>query len=82
MDLIHIIAAKVVTEREKDKRYFVLTKREPLSRFSVFYLVSNYLLASSIATATATVIPTMGLLPAPMRPIISTCAGTEEEPAN
>ena len=30
-----------------------------------------YLLASSIATATATVIPTMGLLPAPMRPIIS-----------
>ena len=32
----------------------------------------DYLLASSIATATATVIPTMGLLPAPMRPIIST----------
>ena len=34
--------------------------------------IANYLLASSIATATATVIPTMGLLPAPMRPIIST----------
>jgi hypothetical protein len=33
---------------------------------------SYYLQASSIATATATVIPTMGLLPAPMRPIIST----------
>ena len=32
----------------------------------------DYLDASSIATATATVIPTMGLLPAPMRPIIST----------
>ena len=31
-----------------------------------------YLQASSIATATATVIPTMGLLPAPIRPIIST----------
>ena len=31
----------------------------------------SYLEASSIATATATVIPTMGLLPAPMRPIIS-----------
>jgi hypothetical protein len=31
----------------------------------------NYLLASSIATATATVIPTMGLLPAPMSPFIS-----------
>ena len=25
---------------------------------------------------------TMGLLPAPRKPIISTCAGTEEEPAN
>ena len=32
----------------------------------------DYLDASSIATATATVIPTMGLLPAPIRPIIST----------
>ena len=32
----------------------------------------SYLDASSIATATATVIPTMGLLPAPMSPIIST----------
>ena len=34
------------------------------------------------ATATATVAPTMGLLPMPRKPIISTCAGTEEEPAN
>ena len=31
----------------------------------------NYLLASSIATATGAVIPTMGLLPAPIKPIIS-----------
>ena len=31
-----------------------------------------YFAFSSIATATATVIPTMGLLPAPIRPIIST----------
>ena len=30
----------------------------------------NYLEASSTATAHATVIPTMGLLPAPIRPII------------
>ena len=37
---------------------------------------------SSTATATETVIPTMGLLPAPKKPIISTWAGTEEEPAN
>ena len=45
-------------------------------------VAKTYLQASSIATATATVIPTMGLLPAPISPIISTCAGTEEEPAN
>ena len=38
--------------------------------------------ASSTATAQATVQPTMGLLPMPIRPIMSTCAGTEEEPAN
>ena len=30
--------------------------------------IKNYLLASSIATATATVIPTIGLLPAPIKP--------------
>ena len=41
-----------------------------------------YLNDSSTATATATVAPTIGLLPMPMRPIISTCAGTELEPAN
>ena len=41
-----------------------------------------FLSASSTATATATVAPTMGLLPMPRKPIISTWAGTEEEPAN
>ena len=45
--------------------------------------ILNYLfIAFSTATATATVAPTMGLLPIPMRPIISTCAGTDEDPAN
>ena len=38
--------------------------------------------AAFTATAQATVAPTMGLLPMPMRPIMSTCAGTELEPAN
>ena len=42
----------------------------------------NQALACAAATAQATVAPTMGLLPMPIRPIISTCAGTEEEPAN
>ena len=41
-----------------------------------------YFIASSTATAAVTVAPTMGLLPIPIRPIISTCAGTEDEPAN
>ena len=44
---------------------------------SAFECVCNYLEASSIATATATVIPTMGLLPAPMSPIISTLQGLQ-----
>ena len=35
----------------------------------------NYLQDSSTATATETVMPTMGLLPAPRKPIISTWAG-------
>ena len=38
--------------------------------------------AMETATASATVAPTIGLLPMPMRPIISTCAGTDELPAN
>ena len=41
----------------------------------------NYL-ASATATATATVAPTIGLFPIPISPIISTWAGTDEEPAN
>src|SRR5699024_9484820 len=42
----------------------------------------NYFIASSTATATATEAPTIGLFPIPISPIISTCAGTDEEPAN
>ena len=40
------------------------------------YILSNnlnyFFIASSIATATATVAPTIGLLPIPKKPIIST----------
>ena len=44
---------------------------------------SDYFLkVSATATAQATVQPTIGLLPIPMNPIISTCAGTDEDPAN
>ena len=41
-----------------------------------------FFIACSTATATSTDAPTIGLLPIPIRPIISTWAGTEEEPAN
>ena len=41
-----------------------------------------YLNDSATATAHATVQPTIGLFPMPIKPIISTCAGTEELPAN
>ena len=53
--------------------------------FHDFKLFSDgfvYFRLSATATATATVAPTMGLLPMPKKPIISTWAGTEEEPAN
>ena len=49
--------------------------------YRVLYITYLFI-ASSIATATATVAPTIGLLPIPISPIISTCAGTDEEPAN
>ena len=43
----------------------------------------DYLLSAvATSTAQATVQPTIGLLPIPRNPIISTCAGTDEEPAN
>mgnify|MGYP003298799656 CR=1 FL=1 len=48
------------------------------TRFGVGYLLS----AVATSTATATVAPTIGLLPMPRKPIISTWAGTDEEPAN
>ena len=59
-------------------------KQLPKKSGAVFirYVLTNYFIASAVATATATVAPTMGLLPMPRKPIISTCAGTEEEPAN
>jgi hypothetical protein len=43
--------------------------------WELFILIGNvisYFWDSSTATATETVIPTMGLLPAPRKPIIST----------
>ncbi len=43
-----------------------------LHKHSIYAGLSYYLEASSTATAHATVAPTIGLLPMPIRPIIST----------
>ena len=51
----------------------------PISDHRFDYFPFN---ASETSTAIDTVAPTIGLLPMPRKPIISTCAGTEEEPAN
>jgi len=51
--------------------------------YSFQAIALNYLFkAVATSTAQATVQPTIGLLPMPRNPIISTCAGTDEEPAN
>ena len=58
-------------------------KTRPAASVNFAELVSDYFLkVSATATAQATVQPTIGLLPIPMNPIISTCAGTDEDPAN
>ena len=66
--------------------YLIIKISSPISSDEIFISlidVSYYLLnANATFTAQATVQPTIGLLPIPRKPIISTCAGTEEEPAN
>jgi len=63
------------------QRFFPSTmKSYKFLNFSPFTIQENHAWAS--ATETATDAPTMGLLPMPIKPIISTCAGTEELPAN
>ena len=92
---ILIFFIKNPPKRKKQEAHLLFFLREDVLPFIMFALGGNqnifrleirilsYLLsASSTATATATVAPTMGLLPMPRKPIISTCAGTEDEPAN
>ena len=52
-----------------------------VNRLEHGFILLNYFL-EPIATQRATDAPTIGLLPIPMRPIMSTWAGTDEEPAN
>ena len=62
---------------------YKIKKALRIESLSFYKRGGNYLFkASATPTATATVAPTIGLLPMPKKPIISTCAGTEEEPAN
>ena len=75
---ISLVAFRFVMWTKRGQKPKQNEKRTPKPRFgsseksgeSLYF--TDYLLASSIATATATVIPTMGLLPAPIKPIIST----------
>ena len=57
-------------------------KRHPRKDVSVKYWDILDYLFSAVATSTAqaTVQPTIGLLPIPRNPIISTCAGTDDKP--
>ncbi|RWX47524.1 hypothetical protein H206_06338 [Candidatus Electrothrix aarhusensis] len=57
--------------------FFCSINKQKTMRFDEYYPT-----ACSIATATATDAPTIGLFPMPIKPIISTWAGTEEDPAN
>ena len=78
-------AAAAPQPRALDRTICQMQKRRlSTGRSGAFCSLSDIYLfiPSCTATATATVAPTIGLLPMPMSPIISTCAGTEEEPAN
>ena len=63
-------------------KYIILKEVEFIFYFFILFIYIFYFIASSTATATATEAPTIGLFPIPINPIISTCAGTEELPAN
>ena len=71
------------TEKLKIENYAALSQFS-IFNFSTISLQRHYFLfrARSISTAIDTVAPTIGLLPMPRKPIISTWAGTELEPAN
>ena len=63
--------------KKKHIRYFNKQKKTPVTiTITGVYIFRNnlnyFFIASSIATATATVAPTIGLLPIPRNPIIST----------
>ena len=64
------------------KGFYMLCRNLFVNTVYCFLNVVRRYFARLTATAQATVAPTMGLLPMPISPIISTCAGTEELPAN
>ena len=63
----------ILQANEKDKQKQAAARAACFASMGYLLRDSNYLfMASCTETATATVMPTIGLLPAPMRPIIST----------
>ena len=80
------VTLSIVAESEKGQGIgvrVIKNSRSIQAGIFIFVCIIYYLRsAPSTATATATVAPTIGLLPIPIIPIISTCAGTDDEPAN
>jgi hypothetical protein len=85
--IIDISAVRRIVIKVSKLHYHIMSKKTGITvrGYPYSYIVNQIVysvIACWIATATATVAPTIGLLPIPRKPIISTCAGTEEEPAN
>ena len=84
-----LILLMLVVSRYSSARKFCCVKKKQgnnavlLPCFVVLSILIDYLFSAvATSTAQATVQPTIGLFPMPRKPIISTCAGTEDEPAN
>ena len=76
------MVVKTASEAVKQGIWCLSHQMPCLSKILILCGFVPYFSASDTATAQATVAPTIGLLPIPIKPIISTWAGTEEEPAN
>ena len=77
-----LISAKEISDKGTTSGSFTGSPLPTPSYVGFACALPFYFMACSTATATATEAPTMGLFPIPMKPIISTCAGTDEDPAN
>jgi hypothetical protein len=66
-----VMISKMTNRNVTAIRSTIFAQKKPRVIHGDNFLGVYFFIASSTATATATVIPTMGLLPAPIKPIIS-----------